>query len=186
MKIKDIITITATFLGRDNLTEYFLNPSSNEDKNLLSQIDTLTRLSNIVISELAGGYIPMVKEETIHTKNGKIYYKDLAENFLEPIHVLDLSDNVCAYKQTEEYIETCLDKCKITYKYLPSNYGLEDEIGYSENQISACVLAYGVCAEFCLTEKNFDESVMWHDRFVQSVAQKIKPKNSFVKARRFI
>ena len=185
MKIKDIITITATLLGREKITEYLSSDKECQDLQVLSQVDTLTRLANLVLSELAGGYIPMYKEQVVRTTNGKIYYKDLDETLLEVVDVLDLCDSQVSYTQKEEYVQTDLSKAKIVYKYLPSNYDLDDTIGYSESQISACVLAYGVSAEFCLTEKNFDESVMWHDRFVKSVSQKLKPKNAQIKSRRF-
>ena len=46
-------------------------------------------------------------------------------------------------------------------------------------------LAYGVLAEFCLTEARFDEAVMWHERYVNAVNLLLKPKNTRIKGRTF-
>lgn len=185
MKIIDVLKICAIYLSRDNISKG-LEDIDNADEHTLSQINSLTRLANLVISELAGGFIPMLISETPTFKDNKVYYADLKENFLELVSVSDLSGKEIDYKQTEEFIEVFNKNAIVCYKYLPSNYGLFDKIGYSEKTISAGILAYGVTAEYLLTEKNFDESIMWHDRFVKQINKKIKPKNTVVKKRRFV
>ena len=75
---------------------------------------------------------------------------------------------------------------KIAYSYLPENYGLTDTIGKFMKPVSYNLLAYGVAAEFCLTQARFDEALMWNDRFVKGVNALMRPKNGRVKGRSFI
>ena len=185
MLIKDIILVASSLLGRQDV-KFYLEEGSYEDYSTLTTINNFIACANLVINELACTYIPMVKTEKVNTSNGKIYYSSLTETPLEIKDVFDDYGNSLLYIIHHEFVDVGLNEVNVEYNYLPPTYSENDKIGYEERDINARAIAYGVCAEFLLMERAFDESVMWHDRFVQSIAQKIKPKNSFVKARRFI
>ena len=74
MSIKEILKNAALLLGRDNVIDYCNGVTVNDDT--LRTVNNMTGLINLVLSELACTYIPMVKRETVRTSNVKIYYKD--------------------------------------------------------------------------------------------------------------
>ncbi len=186
MTVKDVVKISATFLGREKILEYLNGKTQDVDAITLSELDTLTRLTNLVVYELACTFLPMVKVEHVYLTDGKLYYSVLAQTPLEIVGVMDENMVKVDYIQKPQYLQTALDSALVEYTYFPSTYGLEDKLGYDETSISAVALGYGVTAEFCLTEKRFEESVMWHERYVESVNRLVKPKNARVKKRRFL
>lgn len=186
MNIKDVIKLSATYLGRENVVKYLEQNLSQTDENVLATIDTLTRCANLVINELACSYLPMIRRERVNAVGGKVYYTELPERVLEIKGAYDLDGNEIGFKVNAEYVETLYGEYIVEYAYMPPNYGLTDEIGYSEAKISARVIAYGATAEFCLTEHAFDESVLWHNRFTGALSLILSPKNKRVKERRFI
>lgn len=186
MNIKEVVRYSATFLGRENVIKYLDNENADTDDNVLSTVDIFTRCANLVVNELSASYLPMTKKRTFKTDNGRIYYKDFPETVLEITGAYDDDGKDISYTQNAEYIETVYSEYSVEYNYLPPVYGLTEEIGYKENVISARVIAYGVTAEFCITERAFDESVMWRKRFTDALSQLIPPKNKVLRARRFI
>lgn len=185
MKIKDIIFLAGTYLNREDVLSYLNGDTSNADENLMIQLDTFTRCANIVISELASTYLPLIKSEEFISKNGKVYYKDLTERVLTIKGVYDLSMKERDCSISTEYLKTDLEKGIVRYQYMPSNYGIDDEIGYTEKDVTPRVLCFGVLGEFCLTERRFEESVMWRNRYVEEIANIVVPKNKSIKQRRF-
>lgn len=184
MTVKEIIKTSATLLGREEVVKYI--DGGQGDADTLSKVNVLTRLINLVINELAGSFIPMIKSEEISVLNDKIYYKDLSENLLNIVSVTDMHGNEISYEKKHEYIAVNLKNAIVEYEYLPANYGLEDSVGYEENQVSSRVLAYGLAAEFCITEGAFDEAVMWHKRYADGIERLCIPSSRSIKGRCFI
>lgn len=185
MKIKDIIKLASTYLNREEILSYLDGNTDSADENLLIQLDTFTRCANIVISELASTYLPLIKNEEFTTEFGKAYYKDFTERALSIKGVYDSKMKEVDYSVRTEYIETNVKKGVVCYQYVPGNYGLDDDIGYTEKDITPRILCFGVLGEFCLTERRFDESVMWRNRYVDEIASLVLPKNKSIKQRRF-
>ncbi len=183
MSIKEILKNAALLLGRDNVIDYCNGVTVNDDT--LRTVNNMTGLINLVLSELACTYIPMVKRETVSASNGKIYYKDLTENALKILGVYNTSGGEVYFKQNAQYLTVNANSVVVEYEYSPSNYGFDDEIGYQEKDVSARVLAYGLCAEFSISEGKFDQAVMWHKRYVDALSEICVPKNSHVKERRW-
>ncbi len=188
MKVNEIIKTTATLLAREDVVDYLSNTDlvQEVEKNTLETIDLLTRLCNLVISELAEGLIVMKKEISINNLSS-VTFKDLAIEPIDVIAVYDASGNklnytVSAYGLT---VSTGL-VAKIEYAYLPKNYGLTDTVGTFEKKVTVGVLAYGVAAEFCIVEGRFDEAVMWNERYTSSINALITPKNAQIKGRNFL
>lgn len=186
MKIKDVIKLSATYLNREEILSYLEGNANDVDENLLIQIDTFTRCANVVISELASTYLPLIKNEEFTADSKKLYFKDLKERILSVKGVYDLSLNSTDFSVSTEYVQTEVGKGVICYQYMPGNYGIDDEIGYTEKDITPRILCFGVLGEFCLTERRFDESVMWRNRYVDEIANLVRPKNKSVKQRRFL
>ena len=184
MSIKDIVKNAALLLGRENVVDYFNGGSANDET--LRIVNNMTGLINLVISELACTYIPMVKKEKVNVSRGKVYYKDLTENALQILNVFDERGNEVYYEISAEYLTVSNGTVVVEYEHSPHNYGLDDQIGYDEKTVCANVLAYGLCAEFCISEGRFEQAVMWHKRYVDALYEICTPKNTRVKQRRWV
>ena len=189
MKVKDVIKISAMLLANEQVVNYLgekgcsTTNQTETSQLVLCDVDLFTRLTNLVISELAGSYIMMKKTQTLTANKGKIYYKDLNEKVLKILAVKDTLGKEIAFKDKFEYAEISAEKAVVTYAYMPANYDISSEIGYSEEQVQPKLLAMGVCAEYCVVKGRFDEAVMWHERYVQAISEKCLPKNKKVKER---
>ncbi len=186
MKISEIIKTSATLLAREDVVEYLSTlKTENASKNTLETVDLLTRLTNLVIRELAEGLIYMKK--TI--KFDGVSSVNFSDYGIEPLAILGVYDregnkvnfSLSSYELTVKYGLIY----SIDYSYLPENYGLTDIVGVFEKNVTMGTIAYGVLAEFCLTEARFDEAVMWHERYATAVNHLLKPKNTRIKGRTF-
>lgn len=186
MKLKDIVKHAAVFLGLEKVVAYIENGTYSEDSNALYSTDVLTRCANLVINELACSYFPMKKTETVESENGKAYYSSFTETPLEIKSVKTANGEKAVYTVFPEYIATSDGTVEVEYEYLPANYDLNDNVGYSEKEIPSRVMAYGVAAEYSLTVKAFDESLLFHERYENALAKIIAPKNAVAKGRVFL
>ena len=187
MKISEIVKNSATLLAREDVVEYLSNENEeNVSNETLETVNLLTRLTNLVIRELAEGLIVMKNEAVISNKSSV----EFAELGIEPLDILAVYDengnNLKFNKGAYGITANGNLIYRIVYSYLPDNYDLKDTIGKFEKPVSCAILAYGVCAEFCLVEARFDEAFMWNDKYVEGVHALIKPKNGRVKGRNFI
>ena len=186
MKLKDLVKNAAVYLGLEKVVSYIESGAYSSDSNALYSTDALTRCANLVVNELACTYFPMEKTEEIITEDGKAYYSSFTETPLEIKSVKSLNGEKADFTVYPEYIKTYESAVIIGYEYLPPNYDLNDTVGYKEKEIPARVIAYGVAAEYSLTVKAFDESVMFRDRYEKALEKIVAPKNAVAKGRVFI
>lgn len=182
MTVKEIIDATANVVGRKDVSEY-LNNAKKESEDTLLTVNKLVSLLNMILSELAGTFIPMIKSENVFVNNGRVYFTDLSCKALEILRVLSPNGREINYKQTAEFISVSADKVIIEYSFVPPTYDLTSTIGYTEREVSKSTLIYGLCAEYCVCTGAFDEAVLWHDRYVEAVKETRKVKNSKIKGR---
>ncbi len=186
MKIKDVVKLTALMLGREDVMRYFENEEqTNVGEDTLSTVKTMAELVNLVISELATSYVPLTCSEEMKPVQGRIYFSDLKNTPLKVVRVSDGFGAEINYTQYPEFI--AVDRnVVIEYEYLPKNSGIEEQFPYEERVVPSRVLAYGVAAEFCIVECNFEQAVMWHKRYVSNLEEILFPKNANLKSRRWL
>ena len=185
MKLKDVIILSAGLLGLNDVVSVLDNKMA-ENEYTSPIIERLRTLSNIVTNELSSGYLPLERIDDVKVVNKKISLTALQKRPIKILQVFDYNGKSIefTYDATTIYLEE-VQNVKVKYNYVAENYKLTDDVGYTEQSISRVVLAYGVCAEYCLTERRFDEAVMWHQRFVDGVKNKIMPKNVKTSSRRW-
>ena len=186
MTVKEIIKSACALVGREDVVKYLNDNSVTVGEDTLPTLNVMVSLLNIVIGELSGTFIPMIKLERVSAKNKRVYYADLLERCLKVIAVYDDSGNKINYAHTPEYMDVFADNVQVEYQFIPPNYDLESEIGYTDADISASALAFGLCAEYSISKGSFDQAVMWHERYVDAVSAKRKLKNGTVKQRSFV
>lgn len=186
MTVKEVLKTVSAMIGREDAISYLNGSTLGVGEETAPTVNLMANLLNLVISELSATFIPMIKTETVTTQNGKVFYASLKENAVRIIKVYDADGKELSIKSNAEYLETEKNTVTVEYEYAPTSYGLTDTIGYTEKEVSLSTLAYGVVAEYSISQGNFDEAVMWHKRYVDSVSQMRKLKNVTVKGRYFV
>ncbi len=186
MTIKDVLIMSASMLGREDVVDYLNGKLQDVGEDTEPTVNLLVNLLNLVISELSATFIPMIKTEKVAISSGKIFYSNLKENAIRIIKVYDNNGNEMSIKQTAEYIAVSGTSATVEYEYSPANYGLSDVIGYTPKEVGVSTLAYGLNAEYSISRGNFEEAVMWHRRYVDSVSELRKVKNVTIKERSFV
>ena len=185
MKIRDLVRNAALILGKTDVIAY-LDGQTNTGVDTLESVNLLTNLCTLVIEELSSTYIPLIGKTTVTFVNGRIALEQLNQKIVKIISVCDVEGKYVDFSVDKFYVIANVAKCTVEYHYLPKNYGLEDKIGYSEKDISGTNLAYGVVAEYCITQGLFEQAVMHHKRYVDAVAEICLPKNKKIKARSWV
>lgn len=181
MIIKDVIKTVAVFLNLTNVTAY-LDDNGTPSATTLSTVDLLTRLSNLAISELASSYVPMTCSETVNSHDGKIVFANLTHNATRILSVKNEFGYDAEFKLYPEYVKVFGGTYTVEYEYAPSNYSLNDTVGFND-KITAALLGYGVAAEYCVTQGMFEEAVLWRTRYTEGVERVVLPKGRTIKGR---
>ena len=182
MTIKDIIKTAAVYLNLTDVIGYLDGTTANPSSLTLAKTDTLTRLANLTVSELAASYVPMVCSENVETEDGKIVFSGLTNNITRILSVKNEFGQDAEFKIFPEYIKVFGGKYTVQYEYAPANYGLTDTVGFNV-KITAALLGYGVAAEFCITEGRFEEAILWRKRYTYGVERVALPKSAAIKGR---
>ena len=185
MQLKEIIRSSALYLGLSDVSEYLENGGECGEETLKT-LNIMTRLGNLIISELASTYVPMLHTENISSVSGKIYFTALTFEAVKILKAETPFGDRADFKIFPEYMELKDGVYSVTYEYIPSNYGITDVIGYKTGDVPACALSYGLCAEYCLTQCRFEEAVSWRKRFIQAMEKFLTPKSRVAKGRAFI
>ena len=184
MTVKEIIKTSATLLGREDVVNYITGDLKTPDDSTLYTVDALVRCLNLVVNELACTYIPMKKTQTFRSET--VYYLTFYEKPLSIIKVTDLDGYDVEYQKFPDKIVVKKFPFTIEYNYIPKSYILNDSVGYLDDQISIRALAYGTLSEYSLIEHAFTESVMWHKKYMDAVAEVCMPKNAKIKSRSWL
>ena len=192
MTVKDILKTAATLLNLTDCTEYFTATDAGDAAGQITElltapetrkrVDLLIRLCNLVISELASSYVPMVCEEEAETEDGKIIFANLAHSITRVLSVKNEFGHDAEFNIFPEYIKVFGGEYSVSYEYAPPAYGLNDGVGFN-GKITAALLGYGVASEYCVTQGRFEEAMLWRKRYAFGVERVALPKSATVKGR---
>ena len=185
MSIKEMLKLTATIIGREDVKSY-VEDGAILLEDTVSLTEKLVALSNLVVQELSATFIPMIKKEKVTAKNFKVRYDGLAGSIVQIKNVYDINGNKISFAQTPEYISVNNSQVIIEYECIPPNYALSDEIGYEESDVPQVLLSYGLASEYYVSTGRFEQAVMWHERYVDGINSLRKTKNVNLKSRSFV
>ena len=183
MTLKEIIINTATMIGRDDIVKCVNGNVDYQTELLKDNVQTLVKLANLVINELACSFVPMKTVESAQAVDGKIYYTSLSNNPMQIIGIYDKKGNDVLKKITATFALVTDNNVDVEYSYFPKSYVIEQEIGYQEKDVPMRVLCYGLCAEFSLSLGCYKDAVLWHDRYEDALIDFYKPSNGKIKRR---
>lgn len=181
---KEILKLTANFLGLDKLTDYLSNEEETASDEVKADVNQLLIFMNYIVREITKDYFPLCHKESIMSdSDGKIYFDKLSKKAIMIKDVKNLIDLSCHYEIYPEYIklENPNTEYKVFYNYTPKtilNITEEAELPFGLDYFIVC---YGIASEYCLSKGSYDEAHMWESKFV-SALKSIKNRN---KERRF-
>ncbi len=185
MNVKQVIKKTATYFGRDDIINYIDNSSSQDVAAQTTEtVSAMVLLLNMVVSELCSTLVPMVAIEKAQATE-KLYYSNLSKKVLDVIAVYDKDGNEIEFNIHPEYAEIDAPCQSVEYKFYPQEYTIDSEIDYQEKDISSSILAYGLAAEFALSEGDFERASAFHKRYIDSVYATKKMRNYVMMQRRW-
>ena len=166
MTVKDIIKTFALLLGRKDILEYLNSGATENYLKVLEDVNALVDCYNIVSEEISSTYYKFKAVETLSPQNGVVKCKEFANNPLAIISVKGLNEKSIAYKILPSEILTSEDKVVVEYYYIPSRKNIDDVSDFTSTPIKNRALAYGVATEFLLIEGAYEESMVWHEKYL--------------------
>lgn len=162
MTVKEVVALAAANLG-DSALAAEIEALSGEPT---GEVSSLVRCYNLVENEVALDYFPLRREETLKIKGGKLAYTAFANPPVDILRVTDKYGSSLAFRAYPDYLALpdTSDMVVVKYAYAPSNKKISDESTFS-GRVSARLLAYGVCMEYCLSQEKFEEALMWESRY---------------------
>ena len=186
MLVSDVIGQALAFLDMDEYLEKFRAGGDDSDEEYNRAIGALLHCFNAVEDELARGYFPLVCSEKIKVSGGSFYYTALSRT---PVKILRLlSGNRAVKFFTEpEYLAAKDGEYTIEYAYCPLEKSLDDSSDYDESAVGSRLIAYGVCAEYCLITGAYEASECWEARYVRETERlRPLPVGGHIPARRWV
>lgn len=187
MTVGDVLKHVGVMIGRPDVVDFFCE-QTNVGVDTYTDVEFLTKIISLVVSELSSTYFPLVTKQEVTFVNGQFSYAELEKRVVKVLGVYDCLGNNVEFKTGVEFIELEGEHSKsvtltISYQYMPQDYYIESEIDYAEKDIPARVIAYGVASEYCINQARFSEAVMHHNRYMLALQELKAPKNKKVKAR---
>ena len=182
MQLEEAIKICLTYLGDEDA-------SINTQTAQHPKLKLLVKCANLVIKEIATEYVPLIEEETVEVKDGKITYEGLMHKVAQVRTVEDFDSGLTSnFYHTPTHCKVVNDgviKARIVYSYIPLDIDIEEECPLPP-QVSAKTLALGICAEYSMISGMYEHSVMYSARFKQDMRTAVRKKGEIrIKPRRW-
>ena len=188
MTVREVLINTGILIGRQDIVSYF-GEQINVGDETYEDVTFLLKIINLVVSELSATYLPLISKQFVTFYDGLLSYDELYGKVVKIINVYDRAGkNVDFIDGAEEILlkdNNSYAELFVEYQYLLEEYTEESEIGYQERDIPARVIAYGVAAEYCISQGKFDEAVMHHKRYMSALQEMKGIKNVKIKGRSF-
>lgn len=176
MTVREILSLASQFLNKEDdfKADILASGTTINSDNFKELFNAL----NIVYSEIATDYFPLMIEEEIDIQNNKIYFDDLTKNVKDIYSITSIDKSISyRFKTFENYLNVfAAGRVTITYSYIPKQLVIADDIPTFSGKISARTMAIGVVAEYLYISRVFDEAEVWHKRFVESINANLSKK----------
>ena len=157
MTVKEVVELSAELLGVE-LTE--------------ENTATLLDCYNLVENELATDYFPLRTVDKVLIKENEIKYANLQRQAYRIMGVCDENSKEVKYKIYPQYMT--IDKkyngkyCLVRYAYVPKEKKIDDISDFEEGMFKD-ILAYEVCAEYCIINGDFEQGKLWDDKYKKAI-----------------
>ncbi len=180
MLVKDIIILACDFTENQSLGKALEENSSLTAEQTLV-CDSLVKCFNLVNSEIASDYIPILKNEEIKPTDFKINFSEFSSSPYQIVSVKDKNGRNVRFKVFDSYIMAFANIVNVTYTTLPSAMALTSEFA---TVLPERVYAYGVAREFYFQQTLFDDADIWEERFKDALQVFSRKKSDVVMPKR--
>lgn len=189
MKIQDIIQQTNVLLQLDLPNALFddnVDSSVREQETKTIKVKNLVACCNLVLQELASEYAPIFKEETVQVQNKRLNFDQLQFEVQEVFSLKDESG--CSIKFTpcqNELVTQQNGKLTVIYSKKINDKTFFEEVEVGLSNLDVRVISYGVCAEYCFMQGDYDNVNVWDSRFKASLKQLLRKKGELKMPKRW-
>lgn len=186
MKLIDIVA-TADILLSTGLGT--LLDKQQMDAELTQQLATNVKLkrlidcANLTLNEIATTYVPVKYVQTI-TPNlkGIVLYLDFEHDLNQVLKITDCkTKRNLKYRYLPEGIDVFGNgDVEIVYSAVPPSLTLFDVVVKGSPDITQRLVAYGVCAEYCLLTGTYEDANVWDKRFKEGLMNISSKKSQIV------
>jgi hypothetical protein len=129
----------------------------------------MMRSYNLVESEIATDYAPIVCEQKIACVNGKVAYDSFSRPPAYIIGAFDRFGQKVKIRLYSDYFTVAKGEYTVRYAALPRTKTMEDECELAAS-ITERTVAYGVAAEYCVQNSLYAEHAVWDKKYKEAVA----------------
>ena len=171
ISVKECKKLALRLLGEEKAYQVLSqNETVNDDgvKGVLARIHTATE---IVASEIFTDYFQAIKKELVQTQNKCVSFDSLSERIVE-IKRIERNGGKAKFELFHDKIELDKDgQIEITYVYLPKFDENTTEFDIQCTKITERIIAFGICAEYCLMSDRFSDANSFDSLFKDGLVQ---------------
>ena len=181
MKVKNILIDAALMLGREDIADYLYGNSS--DDGIVKEVEAITRAYNLVESEMAIYYKPLLFSETITVTGGFIPYTAFSKRVVAVEKIIN-GGVLQEFTHLANGVKTQSGLLEIIYRYAPERKDFEDDSEFQTGEDHA--LALGVACEFSLASGLYEQAVTWDRKYKDSLLNICRKKGEKIKMRGWV
>lgn len=186
MSTKQILNLTATFLGKESLLNcsYFTGSDETITDEEQKELDILLRCLNLVVSDISTEYLPIYREKDINFKDGKIDLDEIDTDIFQIVSLKDDHGSNIRFRIFDSHISASTDRAHIVYTVFAKTCTLSGDVDEFSVRIPDRVFAYGTAMEYCFISSLFDDAEIWESRYKNSLLALSSKKHNIVMPKR--
>lgn len=172
MKIRQIAESTARIL---NLTSA-LEALKREDAALDEEVAKLLTAVDFIVDEIARDYFPLIRQERLCVKDGRIAYTDFSRL---PVGIIEVKRQGKSVPFSRLYDGIAVEKegeVEVKYCFKPEKAVLEGETEWEDSCFGVRLASYGAAAEYCVMNDMAEEAVLWDKRYRDALERAVREK----------
>lgn len=176
---KEILKLSATFLGLYDVVSFLNNPTTNISDKVQKELDELLIYMNYVLREVTKEYYPLSTEEELYSNDQcEINFSNFTKNIISIKNVIN--ENLpSTYNIYPSYIKVGKPNSKysISYNYVIDAIKDINSIFILPLGLEPFIISYGIASEYATSKLQYDEANMWESKF-KNALQSLKFKVS--------
>ncbi len=169
---KDIIKLTATFLGLDDVVNYLDASEPEKDESNEKIINELIVYLNYVVREVTKEYYPLSRQDKVTSNEQcQIPYSSLEKSAVSIKDVKNSLGLSVKFELYPEYIsvQSAQKEYFVSYNYTPASVSNIDDELVLPLGLDYFVISYGIASEYALSKLLYDEAELWQTKFRNSL-----------------
>lgn len=186
MTTKQVLKLTATFLGKEDLLScpYFSGEEGNLSETEEKELDLMLRCLNLIVSEISTDYLPIYNQKQITFTGNSLNLDSIDTNIFQITSLKDEYGNNVRFKILANEIKADVKNATITYTSFANDCTLDGEIDVFSTKIPDRVFAYGTAMEYSFISSLFDDAEIWESRYKNALLNLSHKKHNIIMPKR--